>query len=537
MIERVPVTFAPAGVTVWVEPGVTVAEVARLVGVLLAAPCAGRGICGGCGVRVLDGVLQAPDEVEAQTLSRAPEGVRLACRARVTGAVEVLPLFATGLMASDAGGATFAGPAGQAVDAEFAGDASALVIGVDLGTTSVAALLAESGGGLEVARSIVPNRQQSLGADVLSRVSAAASGQASDLRRLADESIRHAINEVLAAGDVSAARVERVVVAGNSVMSALLVGADVTSLAAHPFAPATPGGVLVRAAERLLAPGSHAAVTLVPPIAAFVGGDALAGTVAAGLLDSDVPRLLVDIGTNAELVLARPEGLLVASTAAGPAFDGGGISCGGPPSSGAIDRVTIAGDKVSLHAIGDAGPLWFTGAGLVAAVAALRSVGHVDADGLMTADGPLSRRFATDADGVLGVTLSADEEQPITLTQLDVRALQLAKGAVRVGVESLLKHAGLKGSELAEVLVAGAFGGALEPDDLFELGVLPTTVRGRTRHVGNASLEGAVAMALDPRLIELAERAAANATHVDLAMDDSFATTFLAAMEFVPFEG
>jgi uncharacterized 2Fe-2S/4Fe-4S cluster protein (DUF4445 family) len=319
-------------------------------------------------------------------------------------------------------------------------------------------------------------------------------------------------------------------------MSALLVGADVTSLSAYPFAPATPGGVLVGGAERLLAPGSHSVVTVVPPIAAFVGGDALAGTVAAGLLDSDVPRLLVDIGTNAELVLARPEGLLVASTAAGPAFEGGGISCGGPPSDGAIDWVSIDADTVILHAIGDSDPVWFTGAGLVSAIAELRRVGHIDPDGLMTSEGPLARRYMTDADGVLGVTLSADGEQPITLTQLDVRALQLAKGAVRVGVESLLKHAGLKGSDLAEVLVAGAFGAALEPDDLFELGVLPTTVRGPTRQVGNASLEGAVAMALDPHLIELAGRAAVNATHVDLAMEDSFATTFLAAMEFTPFE-
>jgi uncharacterized 2Fe-2S/4Fe-4S cluster protein (DUF4445 family) len=524
-------------VTVWVEPGVTIAEVARLVGVLLAAPCAGRGICGGCGVRVLDGELQPPDEVEAQTLSRAPQGVRLACRARVKGAVEVLPLFATGLMESTDQEPDRGRPAEQAVGDELADVSSAMVIGIDLGTTSVAALVAEAGGGLEVARSVVPNRQQSLGADVLSRVSAAVSGQTSDLRRLAEESVRHAIKDVLATGDVSAARVERVVVAGNSVMSALLVGADVTSLSAYPFAPATRGGVLVGGAERLLAPGLHAAVTLVPPIAAFVGGDALAGTVAAGLLDSDVPRLMVDIGTNAEIVLARPEGLLVASTAAGPAFEGGGISCGGPPSDGAIDRVTIDGDKVSLHAIGDSDPVWFTGAGLVSAVAALRRVGHIDPDGRMTAAGPLARRFATDADGVLGVTLSADGEQRITLTQLDVRALQLAKGAVRVGVESLLKRAGLKGSDLAEVLVAGAFGAALEPEDLFELGVLPTTVRGRTRQVGNASLEGAVAMALDPHLIELARRAAANTTHVDLAMEDSFAATFLAAMEFVPFEG
>jgi uncharacterized 2Fe-2S/4Fe-4S cluster protein (DUF4445 family) len=528
MGERVSVTFAPAGVTAWVEPGVTIAEAARRTGVLLAAPCAGRGICGGCGVRVLAGELQPADEVETRALTRAAAGVRLACRARVKGAIEVRPLFATAHVAP-------ATPGG--VRSEFAEGTSAVVIGVDLGTTSVAALVVEAGSGLEVARSTVPNRQQSLGADVLSRVSAAQSGHALNLRLLAEESVRHAIEEAVTAGDISLARVERVVVAGNSVMSALLVGADVTSLSAYPFAPATLGGPLEGESQRLLAPSSHAEVILVPPIAAFVGGDALAGTVAAGLLNSDVPRLLVDVGTNAELVLARSEGLLVASTAAGPAFEGGGISCGGPASQGAIDRVTIDGDRVWVHAIGDSEPLWFTGAGLVSAIAALRGVGHIGADGLMKADGPLGRRFATSADGVLGVMLSADEEQPIVLTQLDVRALQLAKGAVRVGVESLLRHAGLKASDLAEVFVAGAFGAALEPNDLFDLGVLPTAARGRTRRVGNSALEGAAAMALDPQLVALATSAAANAMHVDLAKDDAFAATFTHAMEFAPFEG
>ena len=542
MQPRVPVTFSPAGETVWVEPGVTVAEAARLAGVLLAVPCAGRGLCAGCGVRVLEGALAPADDVEACTMARAPEGGRLACRARVTEAVDVRPLFASARVAD--GSATPATPAaprvssGEPLAASASVSARSLVVGVDMGTTSVAALIVDASSGREIARGVVPNREQGFGADVLSRISSAQSGEGAALQRLAEESVGDAIAQAAAAGRVDMAAVRRIVIAGNSAMSALLVGADVTSLATYPFSPPAAGGPLSSdAAQRILGAEANVEVLLVPPIAAFVGGDALAATLAAGLVDTDAPRLLVDIGTNAELVLALPGSLLVASTAAGPAFEGSGISCGGPAGAGAVDRVDIEDGVVSLHAIEDAEPRWFSGAGLLSAVAALRGAGHLGADGLLVADGPLSGHFGRDADGVLGVTLSPDgADTELRLTQLDVRALQLAKAAVRAGIESLLRHAGLRSADLAEVLVAGAFGAALDPAGLVELGVLPNAVMGRTRRVGNAALDGASAMALDPALLELASGVASGAQHVDLATEEEFGPSFMKATEFAPYE-
>ena len=529
MQARVPVTFAPAGITIWVAPGVTVAEAARAASVLLAAPCAGRGVCGGCGVRVVGGALEPADEVEARALARAPRGVRLACRARVAGAVEVQPLYA--------GAPT--GETPTSTTPEVAGAPRrdvALVAGIDLGTTSVAALIAEVDSGRELARASVANRQSSFGADVLSRISASLAGESDALRSLAEDSALAALRAAGEAGGADVSRIERLVVAGNSAMAALLMGADTTSLASHPFTPPVGGEPLAvdSALRRAIAPGAQA--TLVPPMAAFIGGDALAATVAAGLVDVDAPVLLVDLGTNAELVLARPDGLLVTSTAAGPAFEGVGVSCGGPAVAGAVDRLVIADGAVKLHAIGDAQPQWFSGAGLVSAIAALMSAGHIQPDGAMVAAGPLAARFARDEAGVLGVRLSADEAPLVMLTQLDVRALQLAKAAVRAGIEALLRHAALSAAELSEVLVAGAFGAALQPEDLVAIGVLPSNAASRIRRVGNAALEGAAAMALDSSLSAIAAQTVARAVHVDLAADSAFSADFIVATEFRPYE-
>ncbi len=519
MEPRVPVTFEPASVTVWVCPGTTVAAAARAAGVLIAVPCGGRGVCGSCGVRVLAGDLEPADQPERDGLRRAPEGVRLACRARVKGPVTVQAIT------TYSAGAVAAAP----------GAVGPLVVGIDLGTTSVAALLVDSATGREVARASVPNAQQAFGADVVSRISASLAGESEPLRVAAEESVSDALRAAANAAAVDVAAIERAVIAGNTAMAALLVGADAASLSHHPFdAPyrdrVPPLGIAVRLG---LAAGCR--VDLVPPLAAFVGGDALAATLAAGLVEADRPQLLVDFGTNAEVVLAAAGVLVTASTAAGPAFEGVGVSCGGPAIAGAVQSVEVAGDEVVLATIGNVPPRWFSGAGVVSALAALRGAGHLAADGVLTPSGPLEARFSRDGGGVLGVDLDPkprdESDDSLRLTQLDVRTVQLAKAAIRVAVEEVLADAGVLGEQLESIAVAGAFGAALEPGDLIALGVLPAALAGRIRSVGNAALEGAAVLALDPSVFELLEPLRAGVRHVDLAANAGFGTAFMAATE------
>ena len=199
-----------------------------------------------------------------------------------------------------------------------------LVAGVDLGTTSVAVVLVDVESGREVARASVPNRQQAFGADVLTRMSAALSGSASQLREAAEASIVSALETAAERGEVQTAGIVRLAVAANSAMTALLLDVDVAPLATSPFTAPSDGGAIAAGSSLLVPLAEDATAVVIPPIAGFVGGDALAAAIAAGLAEADEPVLLVDFGTNAEIVLAGCGSLVVASAAAGPAFEGVG---------------------------------------------------------------------------------------------------------------------------------------------------------------------------------------------------------------------
>lgn len=509
---RVPVTFEPSGAVGWVEPGCTLVEAARSAGVTVPAPCGGRGVCGACGVRLMDGTVADPDDVELLGLRRAPAGVRLACRARVTSAVTVRAIV------------SYPSAPPSAVDPH--GD---IGMAVDLGTTNVAVAMVDLGSGREIARAVAPNRQASWGADVLSRVSAAASGEATALVIAAKESILEAVG----ATGVAPEGVVRVVLAGNTAMSALAAGAPVASLMGHPFTlPTLPA----RSSAHELFGSSFAPkaeVLLVPSLAGFVGGDITAGLVGMGLSSSRATVLLVDVGTNAEIALMHEGHLHVASAAAGPAFEGAGLSCGGPAVDGAVISVRAAGSHLAPDVLGETPPRWMGGSGSVSLLAALSRAGHLTVDGRMVTTGPLEERFRTDADGVMVVCPFEDSDH-LCFSQLDVRALQLAKAAVRTGIELVMDAAKVDIADLDAVLVAGAFGGALEPDELVEIGMLPVGFAPLTRAVGNSSLQGAVAIALDVGLMEEARRVAAHASHVDLAVIPDFNERLISALAIQP---
>lgn len=520
MSRDVPVTFEPSGSVVWVPVGTTVLEAARKADVVIPAPCGGRGVCGSCAVRVLSGTLAPATEDEMRGLARAPAGVRLACRAHVDGPVSVRPMIVQSGTRKEA--------------PQLAGS---LLAAVDLGTTTVAATAIDAATGREIGRAIVPNRQAAWGADVLSRVTAAMQGDAAELRRAAEESV---VEALAAASGGNLGLVERCAVAANTVMAALFSGADVSSLASHPFElPAIPTE-LDAAAHPATHLAAGARIRVLPPIAGFVGGDAVAAAVATGLGDSGT-RLMVDIGTNAEIVLVANGRFHVASAAAGPAFDGSGVSCGGPAVPGAVQSVELADGTVRLELIGGEGePAWFSGAGLVSALAALRRQGVVSADGAFaeTHDWPV--RVDRDADGVLGFAFAErGEAGPVCLTfsQRDVRTLQLAKAAVRVGIERVLSSAGVDASDLDHVYVAGAFGAALSIDDLVDLGVVPAAAADRTEFVGNAALAGAITAVTRPDTFDATYSNLRAAVHVDLASDPAFTEMLMAGLALEPYGG
>jgi len=519
---RVPITFAPDGTVVWVEPGTTVSDAAQAAGIVIPAPCGGRGVCGSCGVRVVAGVLSEPDDAELAGLVRAPKGMRLACRARIVTAVEVRPLVT-------------ATRARERV-AESARPRRDLVAAVDLGTTSVAAAIIDAGTGGELARASIANRQQAMGSDVLSRIAAAGEGAGDALRASAEASVLEALRAAASAASVPLGWVRRLVIAGNSAMAGLLSGSDVSGLASHPFtAPIYDSDLTASTLSAELAP--LAVIRVLPPIASFVGGDTVGAIVGSGMLQTPGPSLMVDLGTNAEIVLASTGEITVASAAAGPAFEGAGIVCGGPAADGAITKVGASRDgSIDVEVLGGGEPLWLSGSGVVSAVAMLRRLGHIDRTGLFIVEGPLRARFDVDGAGVVVFTLG-DGQGCLSLSQLDVRAVQLAVAAIHVGISSVLRDARCSADDLTAVYVAGALGFSVDAGDLVSLGVLPSEADGIAVRVGNAALAGAAAIAFDDEVLASVAETLGRARSVDLALQPDFGDAFLAAMTLEPYSG
>lgn len=518
MDARFPVTFAPSGVTVWVKDGSTVLEAARIAGIVIPAPCGGRGACGKCAIRIVDGHAAPPDDLERVGLARAPAGIRLACRTRVSGPMTVRPIVA-GVATSSAGDDTV-------TDEEF-------FAGVDLGTTTVSAVIVGAVTGRELGRATVPNAQQSFGMDVVSRIAASLSGASVELRDLAESSMIDALNAACGAAGACLARVRRVVVAGNTGMTALASGVDVAGLATAPFeALAISNDAMVSPRlTPLLADGAE--IHVARGLGGFVGGDVSVGLLASGLLSSDQDAVFVDIGTNAEVVVRSRGRIAYASVAAGPAFEGFGISSGGAAAPGAVTRVH-GGPDLRVDVIGGGRPEWFAGSGLISAISVLLQAGHLDASGLMRSEGPYSGRFDLDDSGVARFAFGPDASGP-RLTQLDVRAFQTAKAAVAAGLVAVARSARLKAKRVERVVVAGTFGAALEIADLVALGVMPEDVADRLESLSDAALTGAATLAFDPTALADIDRFRVAAVRVELATDRAFTELFTRATALAPF--
>lgn len=526
MADGVRVTFAPSGAEALVVGGETLLEAARIAGVILPAPCGGRGACGRCAVILESGKLAEASNTEIRALARAGADsgrFRLACMARVEGSVTVRPAVSPERHHGVGGGIT--------------GRADRVTAGIDLGTTSVGALLVDPSAARTLGSARVSNRQSSFGADVLSRVAAAMAGSAHELQEAAVSSVLEALESAAAASGfaIADASIERVALAGNTAMVSLIVGASVDGLASHPFRHELDGvRVVANGPLGEALPGTE--IIVVPPVAAFVGGDLVAGLIAEGLAEGSSNVIYMDLGTNAEIAAVARDFIAATSASAGPAFEGWGITCGGLSGAGGVVRFA-ADEETGLHPMTDSGsPTHLTGSGLISVLALLHRLGHLRADGALISEGPAHSRFF-EAQGVLAVSLAPDPlDRSLFVTQLDVRQVQSAKAAVRVATKRVFQESGIIVSNLSDVVVTGAFGGALDPADLLTLGVLPSQASECVRLAADAALKGAAAIALDPSMIDIAAGLAGRVRHVDLAAGDTFAEEFLAATPFEPYE-
>jgi uncharacterized 2Fe-2S/4Fe-4S cluster protein (DUF4445 family) len=369
---------------------------------------------------------------------------------------------------------------------------------VDLGTTTVDIALFDLDTGRRLGRRAFLNGQVAFGADVISRAQSFHS-EREPVRRAALETIDEGARTLLAEAGVKPELVVKTVVVGNPIMLHILNGIDPWQLTSVPYIPVA--SCSLRSAPRELGwtfqKGGY--VETLPLISAYVGADTIGMIVALDLEREAKSSLNIDIGTNGEMVLARQGKLLATSTAAGPAFEGAEISCGMRALDGAIVAVSIGGGgELSLQVVGDSQPRGICGTGLISAIAALLDRGVIDETGRLLDPGEVAdpglaaRVFPIGSE--LAFALSDDRR--VYISQNDVRKLQLAKGAVRTGIDTLLDVTGMPCESLDAVRLAGNFGAGLDAHAAMRIGLIPPMDLGKVEVVGNAALKGAILVLL-----------------------------------------
>ena len=424
-----------------------------------------------------------------------------------------------------------------------AGPARLLGIAFDIGTTTIVGYLLDLETGEQLAVSSQLNPQTRYGDDVVSRIAYA--GEPRGLRDL-QQAVLGAVTEIIAATCAEAGAaphdVLAVVVVGNTTMHHLLLGIDPTALAQAPYVPAATSALRVRACELGLGIYPDAAVWMLPNIAGWVGADTVGVILSSRLYQQDELGLAIDIGTNGEMALGSRKRLLTCSTAAGPAFEGAQISCGMRAADGAIDRVEIDHD-VRWHTIGEAPPRGVCGSGLVDLVAGMLSAGVLHPSGriepaekLMAAGRPeLAKRIVGEGRSRQMLLVEPNDGaggRGLTITQRDVRELQLAKGAIRAGIEILLKELGASHEDVRVVYLAGAFGNYISPQSALAIGLMPAFPNARIEPIGNAAGTGARMALLSRVERDNAERLLAHVEYAELSGRPDFQEQFAEAMLF-----
>lgn len=495
------------------------------------APCDGKGDCGRCKIRFMSDAPEAGEkERRLLTEEELKTGIRLACETEKTEGDDIVPV-----------GEIFRMWGTEAITEvsleshEIAAE-GAYGIALDLGTTTLAMRLVglKSGKGWKTISSV--NHQRAYGADVITRIQAANEGQLQALQACIQNDILDLLVKLTTDAGVSTEQVKKIVIAGNTTMCHLLLGYSCESLGRAPF---TPVDVSLRkisleqlfekiesdAKKEQLMSRLQAEVVILPGISAFVGADIVAGMYDCDLDLKDNPHMLLDVGTNGEIVIGDKHGFTVTSTAAGPVFEGGNISCGVPAVKGAVAHVRWNGKaELETEVLGASKPqmmqvLGVCGSGLVDLMAALVDAKIVDENGTL-ADEYFEDGYFMDIDSFAG-------SKRLWFRQSDIRELQMGKAAIRAGIELVTAN-----KKPEKIYLAGGFGAAIDVNSAVQIGLFPKESKDIVTSAGNTSLEGAHKFLLDKKGEERVQNIVRNATEIRLAEEAGFEEKYIQYMQF-----
>ncbi|MHB8075856.1 ASKHA domain-containing protein [Desulfosporosinus fructosivorans] len=425
-----------------------------------------------------------------------------------------------------------------------AGDTLATLYGVafDIGSTTVAGMLVDLNKGEVIAAAAETNPQAAYGADVISRIKAARAEDGLDtLTSVVRRCLNNLVAKLCTTAGISCRDIYLVTVAGNSTMEHLLMGVSPEYLTISPYVPVFNDLPHFSPSVIGLDINTGGRIILLPNIASFVGADTVAAMVGVDQDLTSKMTLLIDLGTNGEIVLGNKDKMLVCSTAAGPAFEGAQLSSGMRAANGAIDDVTIT-DDVYVHTIKDELARGLCGSGVIKTIAEFLKVGVITSSGRFVSNDRIAllpdnlRKRLKVQDGQKEFVLVFAKEsaigRDISITQGDIREIQLVKSSIFTGVEILIENLGIVFEEIEQILIAGAFGNNLDLDSALTIGLVPSADRGKIIPVGNAAGTGAVKAMLSVHVLERCRSIVNHAKFIELANHPGFQKRFIKNLSF-----
>ena len=501
--------------TILVKEGESLLDAFIRQEIYISAPCGGKGRCGKCGIQVLNGNTWISDEdKKIYSEEELDAGWRLSCCLYPTEELEV--------SVSQSDESLFEA-VGETENTEESGtEESFYHVAVDIGTTTIAMSLTggESGKVFRTVTSV--NSQRAYGADVISRIQASVDGKKEVLKNSIQKDLQDSMDKLLKETGVSGEDVGKIVIGGNTTMGHLLMGYDCDTLGVFPFTPVNID--FIKGTEGILGTDRFGKkeVILLPGISTYVGGDIVSGMYAYDFTEKEDVCMFIDLGTNGEMGIGNKEKILVTSTAAGPAFEGGNITWGMGSVPGAICSVKLEGTEAEVKTIRDEAPQGICGTGVVETAAELVREEIVDETGALDED------YFDD-----GFPLAKTPDgKEIVFTQKDVREIQLAKAAVRAGVETLLLRYGIKKEEVSKVYLAGGFGYKLDTEKAIAIGMIPEEWADRIVAVGNSSLSGACKYLKDENGDKTIEKLVSISEEINLSADKEFNEFYMNEMFF-----
>lgn len=517
-IRKHLVTFLPSGQQIYVSNGCTLLETARLAGIQIDAPCAGNGICGKCIVTIYTETgnkqvkacsYKVTETMTVELPDSNPSMDILTDAYLISESISIKPL-----------------PISDVNPGYLAA--------CDLGSTTIVLYLIDGNTGKILTTSSAQNPQTVYSADVIGRIAYAKKHGASILT----SSVRNVLNDLLlnacSLAKISTDQVTHLCVVGNCCMHHLYFGISTDSLATLPYAPTVTEAMVIPASDVGILMHPQGIVQSLPNIAGFVGADTAACLSAAQFDILNDITLLLDIGTNGELVLGNKNRRLACSTAAGPALEGARISKGMRGTTGAIDHVWIENQKIVFSVIGnqnnpDIKPLGFCGSGLIDAVSVFLELGILDASGKFTDSknwpDPSAHRKK---EQMISYSFTND----VFITQKDIREIQLAKAAIAAGIQLMCNQLGIQPKEIRQVLIAGAFGNYMDPSSACRIGLIPSILRDRILPIGNAAGAGACRCVCNAAEFERIQKTVSETQFLELASLDDFQDVFIDELGF-----